>query len=83
LRLVRRLPNSRAILVNVFGGITRTTDVAEGLVRALDDAQMAPVYARISGADEEDARALLSRTGVQVFRTAREAVLAAVTGARA
>ena len=30
LRLVRGLPNAKVVLVNIFGGITRTTDVAEG-----------------------------------------------------
>ena len=78
LRLVSKLPNAKAILLNIFGGITRTTDVAEGLVRALSQAPIAPVYARISGAEEEEAHALLSGSGVQVFRTSREAVLAAV-----
>jgi succinyl-CoA synthetase beta subunit len=78
LRLVSKLPNAKAILLNIFGGITRTTDVAEGLVRVLSQAPIAPVYARISGAEEEEAHALLSGSGVQVFRTSREAVLAAV-----
>ena len=83
LRLVRKLPDAKAILVNIFGGITRTTDVAEGLKQALSEGAMAPIYARISGAEEEEARALLSGTPVSVFLTAREAVLAAVEGASA
>jgi hypothetical protein len=44
---------------------------------------MAPIYAKISGADEVEAHALLSGSGIQVFRTARDAVLAAVVGATA
>jgi len=83
LGLVRRLPTARAILINIFGGITRTTDVAEGLVRAIAEAPIAPIFARISGAEEEQARSLLSGSGIQVFRTARDAVLAAVSGATA
>jgi succinyl-CoA synthetase beta subunit len=83
LRLVGKVPKARAILVNIFGGITRTTDVAEGLMRALSEAPLAPIYARISGAEEEQARALLSGSGIQVFRTAQDAVLAAVKGASA
>jgi succinyl-CoA synthetase beta subunit len=83
LRLVRKLPNSRAILVNIFGGITRTTDVAEGLMLVPSEVRGARIYARISGAEETEAHALLSGTGIQVFRTARDAVLAAVQGASA
>jgi len=81
LKLVGKLPNSKAILINIFGGITRTTDVAEGLMRALSKAPMVPIYAKISGAEEAEAHALLSGSGIQVFRTARDAVLAAVEGA--
>ncbi|HVC27837.1 MAG TPA: ATP-grasp domain-containing protein [Nitrososphaerales archaeon] len=80
LRLVRGLPSARAILVNIFGGITRTTDVAEGLRAVVSERPMVPVFARISGAEEAEAHALLSDSGVPVFRTAQEAVLAAVRG---
>jgi succinyl-CoA synthetase beta subunit len=78
LRLVRGLPNARVVLVNIFGGITRTTDVAEGLRAVLAEEPMATVFARISGAEEEEAHALLSGSGVTVFPTVDEAVLAAV-----
>jgi succinyl-CoA synthetase beta subunit len=80
-RLVRGLPSARVVLVNIFGGITRTTDVAAGLRDVVSEAPMAPVFARISGADEEEAHALLVGSGISVFRTAQEAVLAAVKGA--
>ncbi len=81
LRLVRGLPDAAAILVNIFGGITRTTDVAEGLRAVVSERPMAPVFARISGAEEAEAHALLSGSGIGVFTTAQEAVLAAVRGA--
>jgi len=81
LRLVRGLPSARAILVNIFGGITRTTDVAEGLRDVISELPMAPVFARISGAEEAEARALLSGSGIPVYSTAKDAVLAAVEGA--
>ncbi|HEV2389748.1 MAG TPA: ATP-grasp domain-containing protein [Nitrososphaerales archaeon] len=81
LRLVRGLPTVAAVVLNIFGGITRTTDVAEGLRAVVAERPMAPVFARISGAEENEARALLSGSGVRVFSGAREAVLAAVKGA--
>jgi len=80
LMLVRGLANAKVVLVNIFGGITRTTDVAEGLKDVLSERPMAPVFARISGAEEDEARALLSGSRVSVFRTAQEAVVAAVRG---
>jgi len=77
-RLARGLPSARAILVNIFGGITRTTDVAQGLKEVAADQPKSRVFARISGAEEDEAHAILLGSGIQVFRTAQEAVLAAV-----
>jgi succinyl-CoA synthetase beta subunit len=77
LRLVNRLPNASRILVNIFGGITRTTDVAEGIKTVLQKG-LKPTYARISGAEEQEARQLLSGTSVRLFATAGDAVEAVV-----
>jgi succinyl-CoA synthetase beta subunit len=81
LRLVRRLPNARRVLVNIFGGITRTTDVAAGVKKVVMEAPMQPVYARISGAEEEEARRMLQGTPVRLYPSAPEAVEAVVGGA--
>ncbi len=82
LRLVRAMPRVRAVLINIFGGITRTTDVAEGLMAVVAEGPMAPIFARISGAEEAEARAALSGTEISVFPTAQEAVLAALDGGK-
>ncbi|MDG6985157.1 MAG: acetate--CoA ligase family protein [Nitrososphaerota archaeon] len=78
LRLVNRLPGVRRILVNIYGGITRTTDVAAGLESVTKDGKSKPVFARVSGAEEEEARKMLAKTPVKLFRTAPEAVEAVV-----
>jgi succinyl-CoA synthetase beta subunit len=77
LRLVNRLPNASRVLVNIFGGITRTTDVAEGIRTVLAEG-LKPTFARISGAEEKEARQLLSGTPVKLYATAGEAVQAVV-----
>jgi succinyl-CoA synthetase beta subunit len=81
LRLVKKLPNAERILVNIFGGITRTTDVAAGLKNVVNEGPMQPVYARISGAEEEEAKKLLAGTPVKLYPTAPEAVKAVVSAA--
>ena len=81
LRLVNRLPGVDRILVNIYGGITRTTDVAAGINTVLAEGIVKPIYARVSGAEEEDARKLLAGTPVKMYRTAPEAVEAVVKGA--
>ena len=81
LRLVNRLPEANRILVNIFGGITRSTDVAQGVLTVISEGLSKPLYARVSGAEEEAARAMLAGTQVKLFRTAPDAVQAVVKAA--
>ena len=76
--LVNWLPIANRILVNIFGGITRTTDVAEGIKEVLSRGGVKPIFARVSGAEEEEAKKMLQGTQVKLYRTAQEAVEAAV-----
>ena len=78
LALVNRLPEAHRILVNIFGGITRTTDVAQGILSVLAAGPLKPVYARVSGAEEETAKQMLSKTPVKLYDSAPEAVRAVV-----
>jgi succinyl-CoA synthetase beta subunit len=79
LRVVKRLPNAKRVLVNIFGGITRASDVAEALKNVVSEGEMQPVFARLSGSEEARAKKLLEGTPVKLFQTAQEAVLAAVS----
>jgi succinyl-CoA synthetase beta subunit len=81
LRLVNRLPEANRILMNVFGGITRTSDVAQGILTILAEGPLKPIYARVSGAEEEEARSMLANTPVKLYKTAPEAVEAVVKSA--
>ena len=81
LRLVNRLPEADRILVNIFGGITRSTDVAQGILTVLSEGVSKSIYARVSGAEEEAARGMLAGTPVKLYRTAPEAVEAVVKAA--
>ena len=80
LRLVNRLPGVDRILVNIYGGITRTTEVAAGIRTVLAEGAVRPIFARISGAEEDEARNILSGTPVRLFKTAPDAVDAVVKG---
>ncbi len=81
LRLVNRLPGVDRILINIYGGITRTTDVAAGMKAVLAEGAVKPIFARVSGAEEDEARRLLAGTPVRLYRTAPDAVAAVVKGA--
>ena len=80
LRLVNRLPGVDRILINIYGGITRTTDVAAGIKSVYAEGPVKPVYARVSGAEEEEAHKLLEGTPVKLYRSAPDAVAAVVKG---
>jgi succinyl-CoA synthetase beta subunit len=50
----------RAILINIFGGITKGEDVANGIVQALGRVEMrAPIVIRLDGTNAEQGRAIL------------------------
>jgi succinyl-CoA synthetase beta subunit len=52
--------NVRAILVNIFGGITRCDEVANGIVAALERvAVKAPIVIRLDGTNAEEGRAII------------------------
>jgi succinyl-CoA synthetase beta subunit len=78
LRLVNRLPEANRILINIYGGITRTTDVALGIQTVLGEGLAKPLFARISGAEDAEARKLLEGSSVKLFDNAPDAVNAAV-----
>jgi succinyl-CoA synthetase beta subunit len=54
-------PNVRAILINIFGGITRCDDVANGIVEAFKQFNPSvPVVVRLTGTNEQEARRILA-----------------------
>ncbi len=55
----------KAILINVFGGITRCDEVAQGLLKAIESVNLdLPVVVRLVGTREKEGRALLRDTPV-------------------
>jgi succinyl-CoA synthetase beta subunit len=71
-------PPIAAVLVSIFGGITRGDEVARGLIEALGTTGVgAPVVVRLDGNAAEEGRAVLAEAdlpGVTVAGTAAEAV---------
>lgn len=50
----------KSLLVNIFGGITRCDEVAEGLLTALDRlGATLPIVVRLDGTNEEEGRAII------------------------
>ncbi|MBU8933375.1 MAG: ADP-forming succinate--CoA ligase subunit beta [candidate division Zixibacteria bacterium] len=61
LKIITSDPNVRAILINIFGGITRCDDVATGIVAALNELKpTVPIVVRLTGTNKEAAAKILA-----------------------
>ncbi|MGH2511942.1 MAG: ADP-forming succinate--CoA ligase subunit beta [Candidatus Limnocylindrales bacterium] len=77
-------PQVTAILVNIFGGITRGDEVAEGLIEArASQAREVPMVVRIVGTNAEQAAVLLEANHFETATSLDEAAAKAVAAARA
>ncbi len=75
LQLILRNPKVKGILINIFGGITRCDDIANGLIQALSELDMKlPYVVRLTGTNEKEAREILAQQKIPCFSTMREAV---------
>jgi succinyl-CoA synthetase beta subunit len=81
-RLVTADPSVRAILINIFGGITRGDVVAEGITTALGQVDVkVPIVVRLSGTNAEEGRQLLAEAGLTAVDSMDDAAAAVVRAA--
>jgi succinyl-CoA synthetase beta subunit len=82
--LVTADPNVKAILINIFGGITRGDIVAEGITEAMGRVGVTvPIVVRLSGTNAEEGRAILDANGLHAVATMDEAAAKVVAAAAA
>ena len=75
-------PNVKAILFNIFGGITRGDEVARGILSALEDVKPnVPMIVRLVGTNAEEGRHLLSQAKMITAETLVDAAKKAVAAA--
>jgi succinyl-CoA synthetase beta subunit len=83
LRIITGDPSVKVILFNIFGGITRTDDVANGIVTATKSTPLKiPIVIRLTGTNEEIAMKILSENGFTASSDMDEAVKKAVALAK-
>ena len=79
MRLILSDPKVDAILVNIFGGITRGDEVARGLIEArAQQSRGVPMVVRIVGTNAAEAAALLEEARFETAATLDEAAAKAV-----
>jgi succinyl-CoA synthetase beta subunit len=79
MRIILSDPNVKAILFNIFGGITRCDEVARGILTALEEVKPnVPMIVRLVGTNAEEGRKLLSQAKMITAETLVEAAKKAV-----
>ncbi|HEX5819286.1 MAG TPA: ADP-forming succinate--CoA ligase subunit beta [Gemmatimonadales bacterium] len=83
LRIITSDVRVKAILFNIFGGITRTDDVANGIKTALAQFPVkVPIVVRLTGTNEAEAVQILTGIGMKALNDMDEAVRQVVAAAQ-
>ena len=82
LKIITADLNVRSILFNIFGGITRCDDVANGIVQATGQFPLkVPMVIRLTGTNEQEAIRILQKAGFEALTDMDQAVQQAVAAA--
>lgn len=83
LRIILSDSNVKAILFNIFGGITRGDEVARGILAALEEVQTnVPMVIRLVGTNAEEGREILKKANMITAETLVDAAKKAIQAAQ-
>jgi succinyl-CoA synthetase beta subunit len=83
MRIILSDPNVKAVLYNIFGGITRCDEVARGILTAMEEVKPhVPMVVRLVGTNAEEGRALLADAKMITADTLADAAQKAVAAAK-
>lgn len=83
LRILLSDEKVKAVLINIFGGITRCDEVARGILEALRQVRVeVPIVVRLAGTNEEEGRRLLAHADIETASSLIEAAQRAVEAAK-
>ncbi len=83
MRIILTDPNVKAVLFNIFGGITRGDEVARGILTAMDEVKpKVPMVVRLVGTNAEEGRKLLKNANMITAETLADAAKKAVAAAK-
>jgi succinyl-CoA synthetase beta subunit len=79
MRILLKNKRLKAILINIFGGITRCDDVAEGIILAREKLGITlPIVIRLIGTNDQKGRKMLSDAGLTAMQNMTDAIKSAV-----
>ncbi len=83
MRIILADPNVKAVLFNIFGGITRCDEVARGILTAMEEVKpKVPMVVRLVGTNAEEGRKLLENANMITAETLADAAQKAVAAAK-
>lgn len=83
LRIILSEPGVKAVLINIFGGITRCDEVARGILQAIDTLTVrVPFVVRLVGTNEEEGRRILAEANLITATSLADAAQKAVAAAQ-
>ncbi len=83
MRIILSDPAVKAVLFNIFGGITRCDEVARGILVAMDEVKpKVPMVVRLVGTNAEEGRKLLENANMITAETLADAAKKAVAAAK-
>ncbi|RKX98730.1 MAG: succinate--CoA ligase subunit beta, partial [Spirochaetes bacterium] len=82
LNIILRNPKVKAVLINIFGGITRCDDIANGLLMAREQLELnVPLIIRLVGTNQKEGRAILEGAGLKAGDNLDDAVKEVIAAA--
>lgn len=79
LTIILNNKNVTAILINIFGGITRCDDIANGIIMAKEKIEIpVPVVIRLIGTNDREGRQILTNAGLSAMENLTDAVVKVV-----
>lgn len=79
LTIISKMKKVKGVLVNLYGGIVKTTTVASAFLKAYENKLIdLPVFARMLGAESEKSKEMLNGTKTELFDTVEQAINAAI-----
>jgi len=83
MRIILSDPAVKAVLFNIFGGITRCDEVAKGILVAMDEVKpKVPMVVRLVGTNAEEGRKLLENANMITAETLADAAKKSVAAAK-
>ncbi len=84
LRIILSDPNVKAVLFNIFGGITRCDEVARGILQALEGMpKRVPMVVRLVGTNDVEGQAILREANMLTATTLADGAQKVVAAAKA